>query len=65
MRGRKVESIMELRCLSTLRKSVVGDAGWCKKPLPAAFVMNMTCNVVLRGIEYGLFEYQKKEENNG
>ena len=54
--GRRIKTIQRLRKLA-YEKRAVKFRGW-GRPVPAVFVFNMTCPVVLNLIQAGLFEYR-------
>jgi len=63
MKGRAVRNLEDLAILRQQKKCVIGNAGWCRKPRPAVFVMNMIASCVRQGIMMGMGEYVKGEKD--
>jgi len=59
---RKVESLADLRWLVERRKSVVvpGCCPW-NKPKPAAFMIQLSGEILWRLFSRGMYRYDKKE----
>lgn len=58
-RGKRICNVRELPRLAAERRAVIGKAVWCKRPIPAAFVLNMSLMTVLHGLALGMWVYEK------
>ena len=61
MTGRKINNLHQLDFARTQRKAVICPSNHCfKGPVPAAFVINMSGEILLRLINAGMYVYKKK-----
>lgn len=57
----KVRSLKHLATLAKEKRAVVSECSTiCRKPRPAAFIMNLQAWIVVRLLAGGLFVYEKK-----
>jgi len=63
---KQITTLSELAAAAVFKQSVFCPASQgllsSRKPLPAAFVMNMTGHMILRFIQSGLFVYTKPKK---
>lgn len=58
-RGFRVRSLSMLMNLAYNKRSVIGDHPVCRRPRPAAFIINMQAAIVHRLLKKGLYLYEK------
>jgi hypothetical protein len=62
----KVDDLHSLHIAALSKRSVIiPKSGPFRKPIPAAWIMHMQANIVLRLIDMGMFVYQKGAKQDG
>ena len=62
MKGKRIMHAKTIRELVDRKRAIIGEPVWCRRPIPAAMVINMPLRMVLVGIDMGLWIYEKKKE---
>jgi len=63
MRGKRITTLKQIRDLAMKRKATY--YAWNAYRTPAAFIFQMSGQVIMRLIERGLFEYKKEPRKSG
>ena len=58
----KIENLNQLKVLVDNKRAVYSNFGMLRKPLPAAFVMNLQGYLILRLFERGMYLYESKRK---
>lgn len=63
MKGKRIKTLVDLAAARAGRRAVFSPLIFCfRKPMPAAFAINLTGDVLLRLMESGLFVYKSNHK---
>lgn len=66
MTGAQIHSLAQLRDLALSKRSIISPKTWfARKPIPAAFIYQMSGELIQQLIDGGLYVYEKAATTKG